>query len=165
MAYITASQFLDRYDPRRVGAMAGDAGAIVSQSDIEAGSNDVVNAALADATGMINSAILRGQRYKVSDLTGLTGDDAAFLYRLTANLAYGLMKLRRDIPLQEGDPYYMALTDLERLSNGDRVFNVDGAIASGVTTTIRLSDDITLISEVAERYFGLDNRNPQPPFS
>jgi phage gp36-like protein len=122
MSYASPSDFLKRYDARVLGDLVGDSGVRVDPSALLQNVN--VQAALDDASGMIDSAVLVAQKYTPDELAALTGVDAAFLIRIVCNLAFGLLTMRRGQPTEQIEQYKEALAALELLRSGERVFNV-----------------------------------------
>ncbi len=95
--------------------------------------NSVLTAVLSQAAGLINSAVLKGERYAVTDLEGLTVDDQALLVRINCDLAYGLLARRASVdPIEPPAEYLWAEEMLGRLASGETVFNVQGAEEAGV---------------------------------
>lgn len=178
-AYATPAQLLARYDARRIGDLVADPapGSTTSRVSPTALLTDVnLAAALGDAAGMIDSAILKGGRYTPQDLADLaalsSGADNSYqlLIRVNCDLAYGLLIRRRGLKVEDSAPGYLeALQTLQRLSDGDLVFNLSAVIAAGRMTTHQLDLQIGLLSANVRRYFGdLDTaatnpNNPQRP--
>lgn len=114
---------------------------------------------LEDASGVINSFTLQGQRYSVADLQGLTGDDKAFLVWLTVSLAFGMLVLRRgNVKEQDLPPEYkQALEALQRLKEGGEVFNVQAALDAGIPASyfpaLVSYPTLNLFRDYASRYF------------
>lgn len=129
MSYCTATDLLKRYDARIIGDLIGDNNARVEAASIVSDPN--VQAALDDASGMINSAILVAQKYTSLQLAALTGADQAFLVRLVCNLAFGLLTIRRGLPKDKLEQYEEALETLKMLRSGERVFAVPENEAAG----------------------------------
>jgi phage gp36-like protein len=129
MPYATATQLIERYDPRDIAEMASDTGIAID----DVGTDPNVLAALDDASGEVETALLQGGRYTVSDLTGLTGNSKSHLIRMTCDVAIALLFARR--PLYAFERYEkardLAEKHLDRLRKGDAVFNLsDMATAS-----------------------------------
>jgi phage gp36-like protein len=155
MAYITPAEMLKRFDVRILGDLVSDSGVRVSATSLLSDPN--LQAALDDASGQINAAILVAQRYTPSQLSALTGVDAAFLYWLTATLAYGRLRLRRGVKADELPEYKDALEMLQALRDGARVFNVlaneeDGNPTFGFPSLTTYAY-VNLMRDYAYRYF------------
>lgn len=122
-AYCSVAEFLKRSDLRTVGQLASDTNVAVAEADLPYNVN--VLAALDDASGMLESACLAGERYTPVDLLGLTGVTAAFLRMLVSTLAMGRLVMRRPDKKYPMPPdYEEALAWLDRLRLGERVFSI-----------------------------------------
>lgn len=130
-ALISVTNFLNRADVVSVGRLcargtSGTSGNSAQPLSLSALQTDtVLAAALTDASGLLVSACLQGDRYTETDLTNLTGNAQGAMYRFLARLAECLLWESRamgsgDIP----QPAFYELTyqDLERLKRGERVF-------------------------------------------
>jgi phage gp36-like protein len=128
VSYAQISDIQLKFDQRLLGDLASDGNVRVTNLT----GNPVIQSALDAASGQINSAILKGERYTVADLQALTGVDAAFLIDLTCNLAFLKLRIRRGMPI-DGFPYLdQALATLEALGTGQAVFNVPAVLEAGV---------------------------------
>ena len=135
MAYATPADLLKRYDARTLGDLAGDTGVRVSSVALLTDPN--VEAALDDATGQINASVLRAGRYQVADLAALTGDVAAYLIRITCDIALANLWHRRPYADNDGrtDALDRAERHLKELREGQAVFNIAENIEMGNPTT------------------------------
>lgn len=156
-SYCTVTEFLERADARTVGDLVSDSGARVSASSLTANAN--VLTAIADASGMLESACVAGERYTPADLLALTGVSASFLRMLVSDLALGRLILRRpqkDTPLPAS--YQLALDWLEKLRRGERVFGFQETADAGVyeNNFIRETDlqEANLATYQSQRLFG-----------
>lgn len=135
MAYAAASDLIARYDARTLGDLVSDTGTRVASGSLAADPNIV--AALDDASGEIEAALLMGERYSVADLAALTGNSLALLKRICCDCAMALIYGRR--PEEQWADRRAAAEQvkaihLERLANGERVFNVEGIPEAGNPT-------------------------------
>lgn len=164
MPYATPSAALLRYDSRRVGQLCADDGSQVSASALL--SDPVLLELLDDASGMIDSALLRGGRYTQDDLRSLSDADAKLLTRLTCDLCYGLLVSRRGYTSTElnalAPAYAGSLALLDRLGNGELIFNVPGVVAAGKPVRAVIDRRLQLISS-ARRLYGDITVNPSNP--
>jgi len=125
MAYLTAAQFLRKYDERRVRQLLSDSG---SPTAGDLATDDNLSDLLSMASEMIAAAVLVGKRYTLDQLTELaTSTSYGFLLRqLTADLAYGLLVARRGTSAADltrlAPTYALALQQLEMLRNGHCLF-------------------------------------------
>lgn len=134
-AYATAADLLKRYDARILGDLAADDGEQVSAGDLATDPN--LAAALEDASGEIEAALLQGKRYSVDQLTALTGNSRAYLIRICCQIAVAKMWERRlyldsDQQIAAEQAQEQARKALQRLKTGEEVFNVDVAKAAGL---------------------------------
>lgn len=136
MAYATVAQLLNRKDHRTIGDLVSDDGSQVSEAALA--SNAKVTAALDDASGMIDAALLAGSRYTTAQLAALTGNSQAYLIRITCEIAVALLYDRRPLYDVDGFKKAMELSEahLERLRKGEHVFDVIEVQESGVPSTV-----------------------------
>jgi len=173
MSYAQPSDLIARYDVRRLGDLVNDDGTRASSSDLL--NNNIIQMVLDEASGMIDAAIQRGQRYSPTDLATLltatqisqpsTNIAAAslwngqqLLFRLNCDLAYGLLVGRRAYSASDTEAqaprYVEAMRLLERLENGEWIFTTSGALASGVPIpNVQISQNVQLLSSLY-RVFG-----------
>lgn len=156
MAYATAQDLIDRYDPRLLGDVASIDGTQVSSSGLL--TNPRVAQCLEDAEGEINAAVTVGQRYAPADLTAMTGADAAHLQRICCEIAWYLLLSRRIIVVTDeylkmaGDKY---ADHLENLRQGKRVFAIVDVREAGLPTLATPSSvDLNNLNTIAARSRG-----------
>lgn len=163
-SYCSAAEFLKRYDVRSVGDLVSDDGTRITGSTAILASG-ILESVLADASGAVESACLVGEKYNPTSLSALTGNSAALLKRIVADLAYGMLRMRRghkeDTPMPG---YEMALEWLNRLRLGERIFglqeNMDAGKPDNVPVTESVLERLRLSTFQASRYFGVRaNRN------
>lgn len=134
MAYAAASDMQLRFDERTLAELVSDTDAAIDTADLA--TDNKLAAALDDASGVIDAALLTGGRYSASDLSGLTGNALALLKRLTCVLAMTFLRQRRpgafpsDLQQVEADQKW-ADERLDLLRKGVNVFGLDDAIAAG----------------------------------
>lgn len=159
-AYATGNDLILRYDVDLIGDLATDDRRTLDRDEIA--TNAVVAAALSEASGQINSALIVGGAYKPADLAGLTGIDADYLAGLVCDLA--MLRLFQRRP--EATPDYAEAIRarvaelLEMLRIGRNVFNLAPTVDATILdhdgpTAVALSDRNGL-AERMHRYF------PQP---
>jgi len=132
-SYATPSDLADRFDARTLRDLASDTGEEVA--DITSDPHALV--ALADASGRMDAAVLVGGLYTTTQLGELTGNSLALLKRLVCDLAMCYMMSRR--PERYGSEALAAMHKaseeyLEMLRKGQRLFDVDEAVAAGRPT-------------------------------
>jgi len=93
MPYATGSEMLERYDARLLGDLVSDNGVAVSAGALPGHPNLV--AVLNDASAAIDAAVFVGNRYTPSQMSNLSASAAAFVRRLTCDLALIYIKRRR----------------------------------------------------------------------
>lgn len=156
-SYADPAAMMVRYDVRTLGDIVSDDGIRRSSTDLLTDAN--LLAALADASGEIEAALLQGRRYSAIDLSGLTGNTQAYLIRLTCTIAWGLLYERR--PSYQSDLRDDALDRaeeaLEKLRRGEHIFNLDENKDAGLPeisgpTTVEL-DRLNLITTQARGHY------------
>lgn len=169
MSYATPAQLLQRYDARTVGDLVSDDGNQVSAGDLLADAN--LQAALNDASGQIESALLQAERYSVADLTALVGSSSNTKYvliRLTCDIAFQQLVERR--PWYEVNESYKQRTEdadetLERLRKGERVFDLSPVKEAGLpvadTPTRASIEQLNLTVDAARRGYYPARRMPR----
>jgi phage gp36-like protein len=143
MAYATGSNLASRYDARLLGDLCQDAGDRISDLATLVANPNVLQA-LEDASGMINSAALVGHRYAVGDLAGMTGEGAAFLQRITCDLAFAFLRQRRGYDVDQYPTVKESFRFLDRLRLGERVFDIEANEAAGNPTTYQIPSYVIL---------------------
>ena len=131
-AYATADDMIARYDSRSIGNLVTDDGQ--RAEEVELSTNEKVTTSLSSATGRVNAACLRGNRYTVDELAGLTGDDAEYLKDIVCAQAFLILWRRRphgddqlrDAVKEEVDEA------LKQLRTGEMVFNITAVKDAGI---------------------------------
>lgn len=161
--YITATEFLKRYDWRTIIQLMGDDDASDPQlstlldEDTNEGGN--LLAILKDAAGELETAALLGGRYSVADLNALTNNQSAYLGRIVADLAIGRCYQRRpDLFGQPPTQSQVAANILNALASGERIFGLQDQIDAGhmEMTTDAPADVVERngMVVIAQEYFG-----------
>jgi hypothetical protein len=161
-----------RYDTRILADMVNDddtrLGSNTSVAAMQAAlnTNQVILDVLADASGVINSACLVGQRYTVPHLQALTDVDQQFLVRLTCDLAWGLLALRRGVFTPDRYPQYLEGQEtLVRLRQGDAVFNIlvneQAGVANGEFPSVQSYATLNLMRDYSTPRFFCTRRIQQ----
>jgi len=123
MAYASSSDLSARFDVRIISDLASDDGTQITEDALA--TNSKVVAALADASGRIDSALTVARIYSTADLAALTGNSLALLKRITCELAMAFLIGRRQEKFldeaiarveQKSEEY------LDRLRKGERLF-------------------------------------------
>lgn len=164
MAYASTGDMKKRYDVRRLGEICRDDNGRDSSDALD--SNEILLQALDDASSMIESALMVGGRYTLTDLNELSESQKNMLIRLTCDLAYGLLIQRRGFNKTDqqmmAPGFEQALSMIDNLEQGKWIFATDKAVAAGKPVRTQLSTNVNLVTGPAgaERYFGkLDLNN------
>lgn len=158
-SYASASDLLARFDNTVVAQLCADDDQEVPAEDLATNTN--LLAALADASGDVESAMLIGERYTTAQLDALTGNSLGKLKRITSTIAMAYLLERRPVVhlsnaeklLERAEQY------LEQLRTGQRIFNVTDNVVdkqlptiSGPTTA--KYDELRLLPDrMVTRYF------------
>lgn len=132
-AYATGDDLISRYDVDIIGDLATDDRVELDRSEVPDNTN--VLAALLDASGEIDAALLAGGRYTPSQLAGLTGNTLNHLIRITCAIAMAnLIERRPDRMSKELADSYRKTSDawLEKLRRGENVFGIIEATAGTI---------------------------------
>lgn len=164
MAYAAASDLIARKDSRVLGDLVSDDDTRVAEGSLAA--NTYVTAALDDASGDIDAALLVGNRYTAADLSGLTGNSLALLKRITCEIAmFHLLGRRPEINADTWEHYAKVRENLlEPLRRGDAVFgDIEASRNAGAPDVDGPStddyNDLNLIRDRVTGYFPR-RRNP-----
>lgn len=131
-AFATSADMLKRYDARTLADCCSDNGEPVAVTQLA--SDTKMAAALADASGRILAACLRGGRYSEADLAALTGESLSYLKYVTCLIAMDGLWRRK--PYSQDDGRKAAREDAEEilslLRKGEEIFAVPATIAASV---------------------------------
>lgn len=157
MAYADALDLTSRFDERVIKDLLSDEGVPVESL----GGNRKLAAALDDASGRVDSALMVAQQYTTDDLEGLTGNSLALLKRIVCEVAMAYLMGRR--PEVFGGDHYEAMQRaaedfLERLRRGERVFpSVADNVAAGLPSVDGMTavqyDRLNLIPDRTRRFY------------
>jgi len=166
-AYASAADLLNAHDAGKVGDYATDSGARLSEGQILA-PDAKVTAALLRASGEVEMACYRGERYTPTMLAALTGASAAALKGLVCDLAFYHLAKRR-MPNPESVPGYKeAMEKLEALRDGELIFGLQEVADAAKMEAFDTSKDANEIynrpSDMARRFFGrrMDDHSSNP---
>jgi hypothetical protein len=171
LPYCSVAYFFVRVDWRTVSDYVGDEGQRGTKLDaLTPGTPQyqVIYTLLQEASGEVEAACLKGERYSAADLGILTGNSQQLLAGLVADLCLGKVLDRRP-DLTEEVPYRVRRAGdvLEALSGGERIFALqevaDAGLAAHAIDTPQTAINRKLPSTVLSRYFGRRlNTTPQP---
>ena len=144
MAYATIDDMRARFDVRLLTQLISDTGQAASSTT----GNTNLQASLDDASGAIEAALLMGGRYTTADLSGLTGNSAKYLARMTCEIAMSYLMERRKYADDDARTRALEKSEehLEMLRKGSHIFNVAAVVAAGRIngevgpTTVELED-------------------------
>lgn len=161
-AHATVDDLLKRYDLRRIGDLVNDNDTRATSTDLNNASSPagaVVQTALSDASGMINSAILAGKRYKLTDFINMSDESKALLKRLCCDLAYAFLVSRRGYGATDLEAMTSRAKEsemiLEQLRQGERLFEVEENQNAALPNQAVISNKVSLFSKELDRYFGM----------
>jgi hypothetical protein len=130
--YCTPTQLLRRYDFRSVGQYLADDGVKMTQDEVLA--SPILADLLREASGHLESALLRSGRYTPADLGALTNNGLEMVAGLVAGYTMFLVWARRpsrflndQLPLQA----QLAMDKLQELATGHRVLPFQEAADAG----------------------------------
>lgn len=130
MPYADAEQMIHRFDERTLKDLCSDTGS----SETNLPGNDRMETALQDATGSIDAACQVGKMYDPDDLEAMTGTDRALLRRICCELAMVFLIEARPEKYKGSEKALRERAEayLDRLRNGERVFNITTNKDAGV---------------------------------
>lgn len=126
--------------PNVVASGGGGTGFVIGVS-ISLVTNPIVIEELNIASGMLESAALRSNMYAVSDLQSLNGVGLSYLKTIVSDLAmFGVMSRRPGPAPSETitNAYNNAITALEALANGTRIFGFIETQQAGLPTVYQM---------------------------
>jgi hypothetical protein len=161
--WCSPSEFLDRYDANLVGELVRDDGSRATVAEMvgdppTTDPDSKLVAALADASGLVEAALLTGGKYTREDLATLDGNGVGFLRRLVADLAIGHLLDRRGPNAQNWPNYERATQVLERIRTGSAVLPLSEAVEAGQVLSEFMTeselDTLGLLSRRCRRVMG-----------
>lgn len=160
--YVTPAQMTTYYDSRRLLQLVMDDGTDGQAADLtntNSAAYRLLQSLIRAVESEIDSALQVGQRYTRADLEQIITDAtagspteaqkkrAAILQRLTADLTFGALMVRRAFSAEQIDalcPRYAAAQEtLVALADGSRIFDLDGPKAAGVPSSVPLGQNIS----------------------
>jgi phage gp36-like protein len=158
MSYATIANLIDRYDAREIGDLIADDNN--RKEAIDLADDPILTAFLQDASGQVEAALVVAERYSAAELSGLTGNSAAHLVRITCDIAMSLLATRRPGRLKTEARKAIVETaeaHLERLRKGENIFNLAdqreaGAPSIGGPSTLDLQN-LNLVRDRTRNYY------------
>jgi hypothetical protein len=149
-SYLSPADFLDRRDVRPVGELIiddlDDATPAATYADM-IGDPTVPGSparrlmiALQTASGEVESALLRADRYNPQDLLDLQGNSLSYVQGIVAPIAFEVLRQRRGQDGYEALPEYAeAMKKLDRLADGSDTLGFVEAEAAGTAQIITMN--------------------------
>jgi phage gp36-like protein len=160
-SYADSDDLVDAHDVNKICHYASDAGVTLTPGDLP--TNNIVSKALLRASGEVEMACYRGERYTPTDLAALTGASQAALKGLVCDLAFYHLAKRRIPEPEKVSGYKEAREMLDALNKGELVFGIQEAAEAGQISTVDVSKRSDGISnrptEVFSRFFGSRSDN------
>lgn len=136
-AYVTAEEFIARFDKRIVGDLASVDGVRVTPAALE--SDERIITVLEDASGEVDAAVKVGNRYTADNLAGLTGNGLQYLKKIVSDIAFYLLidrRLLNRVTAEEADRRFTVYrAHLKDLRTGLQIFDVEAAKDAGLPLT------------------------------
>jgi hypothetical protein len=162
VAYAQPTDLFNYYDLRTIADLVNDQGVRTGGSPNPNPSTLALNPVLLAngmrASGLLESACMRSNRYAVSDLSAVNGASQQFLIGLVCDLWMGLLYRRRPDKGKPPASYGEALKWLEQLADGEAIFSFAETEAAGLPlATVDTPYQIwerSLVAQEAFRYFG-----------
>lgn len=165
--YATPADMLVYYDIRPIADLCSDNNTRLGTTPPNPNPDHAIVAAspilaqmLLVASGMVEAALLRADRYGVADLQALDGASQAFLIKLVCDLTMGELYRRRPDKGMPPPFYTAALEWLEHIASGDRVFAFAETEAAGLPLGVVDSQQTLwqrgMMAQRAARYYGND---------
>lgn len=157
--YATVDDVLQRYDIDQVKRLVTDNRVDISVADLRVHPNFTTT--LQSAAGMVETALLHGGRYKVSDLESLTGNAAAYLADLVSEVCFEHLLRRRSKSQEERDASLERVRKrLDLLASGKDVFgltaHVDAGLMEHKTFDLKVTNQTLRASQLRGRLFADD---------
>lgn len=145
-SYATPADLLLRYDANLLGMLVNDNSQQLSPAQLQ---NDAATqAALDDATGIIQSALYVAYKYTAAEIATATAESLSLLRRLCCDLAIVMLCQRRGYDYNDKYPMLaLSLELIQQLRNGERVLDIGGNEKAGLAAA-------TFPSLCQQRYAG-----------
>jgi phage gp36-like protein len=132
-AYATGDDLVIRYDIDLVGDLSTDERESMDRDEVA--SSPRVAAALGDASGEVEVALLAGGRYSVEQLQGLSGNALNHLKQIVCGLAMAALYRRR--PESADREFIESITKnardaIQALRRGENIFGLQEVIDAGI---------------------------------
>ena len=177
VAYATPADMVTRYDVRSLGKLLSDNGAEMTATQVQ--NSAVLTTLLQQASGLIESACVVGQRYQINptasppinDLAALTGNSQQLLVGLVCDLAYWYVWARRPHRERKSElpaTVELAFDWLDKIRAGEAIFGILENIQASTPTDLVETPDIVVqrngLVVQAQRFFGVRANRLLPPY-
>lgn len=156
-AYATVDDLLTRYDWRDIAEIVSDDNSRLTQGALQ--TDTKVIAALTDASGEVEAALLVSGNYTTDQLAGLTGNSLGKLIALVCQIALANLMSRRSGGNVERYEQIMKIAgdSLQRLRMGENILNIPGKADAGLPslggpTTVAINR-LNLVRDQTKNYF------------
>lgn len=161
-SYATVADLQDYFDWREIGDLISDSNEKISALD-QVTTGNVYNTRLLRflqrASAELESVVLKGGRYSVTDLTGLTGNSLELLKAITCEFVMVYLYERKPFWNPERmESYRKVKTErLEKFAKGANIFNLPLVIEAGQASvtgpsTIDYSTNYNLVTDRVKGY-------------
>ena len=158
--YASPQDFLNRYDVRTVGQLLNDSDTSPALTQAQVLASAKLNALLMEASGDLEAAVIRGQRYTPTDLATIVSNAGVakeWVVGLICAITAGKLCDRRFDRQEPPPPAKRADEILELLGQGQRIIPTQESAAAGFQIpqlAPPLPSGPCLVIEVARRYLG-----------
>ena len=160
-SYLTAADFVKRYDVRTIGELLVDDDNAPRLAPQQVLVSAILAAIMSGASGELESALVAGHRQDPADIAAIAAMPALtpvreYLMDLLSALTLGRLLGRRPDRYPVPDEVKEARQFIELLRDGERILPTNEAAQAGVTTpSLQLPRPaLPLVTDVAIRYFG-----------
>lgn len=133
-AYATPANMTDRFDVRTIGELLSDTAVALDPTAVA--NSTKLTALLQEASGMVESAVLVGDRYQLSDLAALTGNSQQTLVGIVCRVTMFLLWERRPsikmAKMELPASAEMAMRLLDQIAAGMRAFGIQEVLDADI---------------------------------
>jgi hypothetical protein len=165
--YLPVTEFLKRADLRTVARLCSDTGtpvgAIANTNPLQINTTILaadpnLNAALCDASGIAEQALLTKAFYSSAQLASLSGMQLCFFYVFLTRLTECLLYSRRPSPDVKQPAFWdWCQSYLDRMQSGERIFTFVATENAGLLSTQHMKNT-RIVRESMPRFFGRKGR-------
>jgi phage gp36-like protein len=166
MPRATGDDLVKRYDIDLIGDLATDERETLDRDDVP--THPRVIAALEDADGEIEAALLAGGRYTIADLNGLSGNALSHYKRISCSIAMAfLFEARPGMRPEVAEAIAKQSREhVQALRRGENVFGIPAVTSSGIleyaTVSVSTIENRNTLPDRMPRFFpGANQRHPR----